>query len=184
MPSNGSIVLLRALTLGATPRCGGVRLVCVDGPAGSGKTTLAEELAAVLPGSPVVHMDDLYRGWEQDLGDPLAQRVGAWLLDAWAVGLPGRHLRFDWHASRFAEWVEVPAAPVVIVEGCGSASAGIREHASIVAWVEADPAVRLERGIARDGVGMRAAWLAWQEREAAHFTADGTAAAAHLVVRT
>src|SRR5262245_52752501 len=43
-------------------------LVVVDGPAGSGKTTLADQLAPrVGDGSggraQVVHMDDLYEGW-------------------------------------------------------------------------------------------------------------------------
>ena len=33
----------------APPRLGRTRLVCVDGPAGSGKTTLAGRLAGALP---------------------------------------------------------------------------------------------------------------------------------------
>ena len=161
-----------------------MRVVCIDGPAGSGKTTLADGLARALGGAPVVHLDDLYEGWEQELGDPLSARLRAWLLDPWRDGLPGRHLRYDWHAARYAEWVEVPPGPVVVLEGCGSAAAGVRDRAAVVAWVEADAAVRLARGLARDGAAMTALWHAWQRREAAHFATDGTAAAAHLVLRT
>src|SRR3546814_12089505 len=43
---------------------GGGRLLCIDGPAGSGKTTLAEGISDAFPGSSlVIHMDDLYLGW-------------------------------------------------------------------------------------------------------------------------
>ncbi len=77
---------LATLVADAEPRCGSTRLVCIDGPAGSGKTTLAEALSEVLDGAPVVHMDDLYEGWGQALGDPLAARVEAWLLVAWGLG--------------------------------------------------------------------------------------------------
>ena len=163
--------------------CGSVRVVCVDGPAGSGKTTLADRLAGALGPAPVpvVHMDDLYEGWEQNLAE-LGSRVRAWLLDAWAAGLPGRHLRYDWAAGRYSGWVSVPADPVIILEGCASASARIRERASLVVWVEAPLAVRTERGLARDGEAMAPDWRRWQRREAAHFAADATRAAADVVI--
>lgn len=173
---------IASLAGAAAPRCGGTRMVCVDGPAGSGKTTLAAALAAALVNAPVVHMDDLYAGWDQDLGQPLSARVGAWLLDAWHAGLPGQYLRFDWHASRYLEWVAVPAAPVVILEGCGSAGRGIRERASLVVWVEAPEAVRLDRGRERDGEAMAPEWRRWVARESAHFDADRTRDAADVVV--
>lgn len=173
---------IASLAGAAVPRSGGTRVVCVDGPAGSGKTTLAAALSAALANAPVVHLDDLYAGWDQDLGQPLSARVSAWLLDAWDAGLPGQHLRFDWPASRYVGWVAVPAAPVVILEGCGSAGRGIRERASLVVWVEAPEAVRLDRGRERDGHAMAAEWRRWVVRESAHFTADRTREAADVVV--
>lgn len=162
-------------------RCGSVRLVCVDGPAGSGKTTLADQLAGEL-GCQVVRMDDLYRGWDQHLGE-LAPRLAAWLLDAWEVGLPGRYLRFDWALDRYCEWVEVPAAPLVVLEGCGSASSGVRARAALVIWVEAPSAVRLARGLARDGEALTERWRGWQLAEDRHFASDQTRAAADVIVR-
>jgi uridine kinase len=159
-------------------------MVCVDGPAGSGKTTLAGALSRALGGAPVVHLDDLYEGWTQPLGAPLAGRVTEWLLDPWTAGHAGRHPRYDWGLGRYAEWVEVPVEPVVILEGCGSAARGIRERASLVVWVEAQPAERLARGLERDGAALAAQWLDWQRREAAHFAADGTRDAADVLVAT
>lgn len=181
MLPDATLDTLAALVTTSPPRCGASRVVCVDGPAGSGKTTLADALGERL-GAPVVHMDDLYEGWEQQLGAALAARVEAWLLLPWSVGLPGRHLRFDWARERFTTWVEVPAAPVLVLEGCASASALLRRRASVVVWVEAAADVRLHRGLERDGHDLQPHWRAWQEHEAAHFWADGTRAAADVVV--
>lgn len=176
---------LAALVGEREPLCGGTRVVCVDGPAGSGKTTLATRLSAELGGAPVVHLDDLYEGWHQELGAPLAARLTAWLLDPWTRGAPGRFPRYDWAADAFtAEWVEVPAAPTVILEGCGSASSGVRARASLVVWIEAEPRVRMARGIQRDGEHLAGQWRDWQCREAEHFAADGTREAADVVLTT
>ena len=161
-----------------------MRVVCIDGPAGSGKTTLAAGLAGALGGVPVVHLDDLYQGWEQDLGEPLSARLRAWLLDPWNAGLPGRHLRYDWHAGRYVEWVAVEPAPIVVLEGCGSGAAAIRARAALVVWVDASVDTRLARGLARDGEAMRPQWLDWQRAEQAHFDSDGTGAAADVRVWT
>jgi hypothetical protein len=177
-----AIELLAAAVRAAPPRCGDVRVVCVDGPAGSGKTTLADALARALAVGSPVHLDDLYCGWDQDLGQGLSGRVGAWLLDAWSSGLPGWHLAYDWAARRYASWVEVPVRPVIILEGCGAGAAGIRARASLLIWVEAPPQECLARGLARDGPQLQAQWRAWQAHERAHFAADGTREAAEVAV--
>ena len=178
-----SVSELAARVAAAPAGCGQTRLVCIDGPAGSGKTTLAGALAQALGGAPVVHMDDLYEGWTQQLGGPLSARIDAWLLKAWELGSAGRYRRYDWARQRFEEsWVPVPAAPVIILEGCGSAARGIRDRASLVIWVEAPPDVRLGRGLQRDGLALEEQWRLWQVHEAAHFAADGTRSAADVHV--
>ena len=182
MPVPECVPDIAARVLASAPRVANTRLVCVDGPAGSGKTTLAAALAEALGGAPVVHMDDLYEGWAQALGGTLAARVEAWLLLPWAAGLDGMHPRYDWGLGRYSEWVPVPAAPIVVIEGCASGSAGIRGHASLVVWVEAPAAVRLQRGLDRDGPALEAQWRDWQAHEAAHFAEDGTRAAADVRV--
>ncbi len=156
----------------AEPRCGSIRVVCVDGPAGSGKTTLAD-LVAAGTGAGIVRLDDLYEGWEQPLGK-LAARIEAWLLVPWRDDLPGLHPVYDWASARFSGWRRVDPRPVMVLDGCGSASAGMRPWAALTVWVEAGPDVRLARGIARDGGHLEAEWLAWQAREARHFAEDGT----------
>jgi hypothetical protein len=173
---------LAAAILARAPQVGGTRVVCVDGPAGSGKTTFAERLSRALH-APVVHMDDLYEGWDGAFSADLPARIDAWILTPLGHGLPAKYLRFDWRAHRFAEWIDVPATDVIILEGVRSADVGIRERAAIVIWVESTEALRLDRVIERDGPAIRPAMLTFQAREQEHFTTQGTRSAAHLVVR-
>jgi uridine kinase len=168
--------------LGAAPaRLGRTRLVCVDGPAGSGKTTFAGRLAAALgPAGALVHMDDLYAGWT--LTGAVA-RLSAGVLRPLAQGRPGAYHRFDWPAGRFlADADAVPVAEVLVVEGCGSCPPALDRWTTLRVWVEAPPELRLARGVARDGAEMAADWRGWQRMEAAVFAADRTRARADLRV--
>jgi uridine kinase len=164
----------------APARLGAVRLVCVDGPAGSGKTTLAGRLAAALgPAAGLVHMDDLYAGWTLT---GAAARLAAGVLRPLAEGAPGAYHRYDWAAGRFAEPVPVPVPEVLLVEGCGSSPAWLDPWTTLRIWVEAPAGLRLVRGLARDGAEHEADWRAWQRREAAWFAADRTRQRAQVVV--
>ncbi|WP_370523968.1 AAA family ATPase [Cellulomonas sp. APG4] len=164
---------------GRQARLGGIRLVCVDGPAGSGKTTLAGRLAGALDG-PVIHLDDVYEGWSGL--DGVEDRLLAQVIEPLAAARPARYRRYDWVASDWAELVDVPRSDVLVIEGCGSASRRVRAFASLVLWVEAPRDVRLERGLARDGEQMRDEWQRWMRGEAEHFAREGTRAAADLRV--
>jgi uridine kinase len=160
------------------PTLGAGRLLCVDGPAGSGKTTLADEVAA-RTGAPVVHMDNLYEGWDglPRIGEQLDR-----LLRPLARDRPGSYRRWDWYADRWTEVVVVPPAPLLVLEGVGS---GSRRHAGLITvlvWVEAPADLRLRRGLARDGVELDEHLRAWAQAEKEHFARDGTRARADLVV--
>ncbi|MEV5543544.1 hypothetical protein AB0L13_42655 [Saccharopolyspora shandongensis] len=148
------------------------RLVVVDGPACSGKTTLAAQLAAALPAQ-VVHMDDLYEGWNGLAGG--VERLGAQVLDPLAAGRDGRYQRYDWDAGVFAEWHDVPHAPYLVVEGCGAGARRFADLTTLLVWVEADDAERLARGIERDGDGSSGHLRAWMAAERAVYQAEGTA---------
>jgi uridine kinase len=164
----------------AAPRLGAVRLVCVDGPAGSGKTTFAARLAAALgPGATVLHMDDLYAGWTLD--GAVARLTS--LLEPLAEGRPGSYHRYDWTAERFdGTPTEVPVPEVLVVEGCGSAPRALDSWTTLRIWVEAPQQLRLERGLARDGDHLAQHWGRWQEAEAAEFTGEDTRARADVLV--
>lgn len=169
--------LMRSPTLGVG------RLICVDGHAGSGKSTLGEELvkAARTQGSAdLVHLDDLLDGWEglPDVAATLERDVLRPLVE----GRAGRYRRYDWHAKRFGDPVTVAPVDLLVVEGVG---AGARSHAELVTtlvWVDAPPALCLERGVARDGEALRPEWLRWREQELEVFRREGTRNRADVVV--
>lgn len=172
---------LAATVRSAPARLGTVRLVCVDGPAGSGKTTFAGRLADVLgDDAAVVQLEDLYAGWTLT---GAAARLAAGVLRPLGQGRPGAVRAYDWLAGRFAaEPTPVPVPGVLVVEGCGSASRVLDPWATLRVWVEAPAGLRLARGLARDGVHLAAEWQRWTTREAAHFAADDTCRRCDVVV--
>jgi uridine kinase len=172
---------LAARVRAGEPRLGRTRMVCIDGPAGAGKTTLAARLATALgSGTGVVHMDDLYDGWT--LTGAVA-RLTAGVLEPLAQGRPGAHQRYDWDAGRFLpDAVPVPVPEILIVEGCGSSPRHADPWVSLRIWVEAPRALRLARGIGRDGAALADRWIQWQAHEAAVFAAEDTRARADLRV--
>ncbi|ACQ80615.1 conserved hypothetical protein [Beutenbergia cavernae DSM 12333] len=156
-----------------------VRLVCVDGLAGAGKTTLAAQLGAALAAQ-VVHMDDLYPGWGGLLEAPAL--LATWVLDPMAAGRAGRYRRFDWAAGAYAEWHDVPRRPALVVEGCGAAPRAVDGVASLVIWVEADDELRLARGLERDGTDAEEHWRAWMRDERRLAEREGTGERADVVL--
>jgi len=163
------------------PTLGSGRLICVDGLAGAGKSTLGRELAAARPDAVVLGTDEMLEGWSGLPG--LGGRIEG-LLQPLADGRTGRWRRWDWYADGWAEWHEVSPGPLLVLDGVGSAAASYDDLITTLVWVEAPRAVRLERGIARDGEQMRAHWLRWLEDEAALHEREGTRARADLVLGT
>jgi uridine kinase len=162
---------------------GDARLVCVDGPAGSGKTTLARAVAdaAAEHGSAgVVQVDDLLDGWGglADAGDTVRTEV----LEPLSQRRSGRYRRYDWHAGRFAERVAVAPADLLVLEGVGSWRSSYASWVTILVWVEAPRDLRLARGLARDGESLRPQWEAWLPAEASLFRQERTRDRADLVV--
>jgi uridine kinase len=163
------------------PRLGATRLVCVDGPAGSGKTTFAGRLAAACgPDSALVHLEDLYTGWT--LTGAVA-RLSAGVLQPLAAGRPGTFHPYDWAAGCFSPAATaVPVVPVLVVEGCGSSPRALDLWTTLRVWVEAPAEVRLTRGLARDGAALEAEWRDWQRTEAVEFAREDTRSRADVRV--
>ncbi|HEY3530355.1 MAG TPA: 4-amino-4-deoxy-L-arabinose transferase [Nocardioides sp.] len=161
------------------PTLGGARLVCVDGPAGSGKTTLAAELATLAGGAAVVHMDDLYEGWG-GLGRVEDQLQT--LLRPLAEGFSGSYRRWDWPGNAWAETVLVPPAPLLVLEGVGSGSTAHADLTTVLAWVEVPFELRMARGLERDGDAAADHWRQWARDERDLFTRERTRERADVVL--
>lgn len=163
----------------SVPAVGGPRLVCIDGPAGSGKTTIATALAELEPEVGLVHMDDLYEGWT---GLPTVADQLATLLPDLARGRAGRYRRYDWYAGARAEQVTVPPTSWVVIEGVGAGHRRFAELHTLLVWVTAPLPVRHERWLDREGSDEW--WEHWRRAEEHHFARDDTRSRADLVLPT
>lgn len=159
------------------PPSDAVRLVCIDGPAGSGKTSLAQQIAAAT-GAHVVPMDDLYDGWSGLLD--VHVRVREQILAPMADGNTGCYQRYDWHTGQFAEWVRVPRAPLLVLEGCGAGSRVAEPYLGLLIWVSAPDQLRLRRGLERDGADLEPQWRAFMADEQILYARERTGERAQL----
>ncbi len=180
-PAHPALRALSARLRGLPASCGPVRLVAVDGHAGSGKSTFTGRLAQALGGAPVVRLDDLATheelfGW--------AGRLRRQVLEPLSRGADARYAVYDWTARRFQGSRLVPCAPVVLVEGVGAGRASLRPHLACVLWMELAPRQAWARGRHRDGPELEAFWRGWMRAETEHFAADPTRPYAdHLVLQ-
>ncbi|KJY44425.1 hypothetical protein VR46_20575, partial [Streptomyces sp. NRRL S-444] len=80
------------------PSLGPVRLIGIDGHAGSGKSTFAGLLAQALGGAPVLHLDDV--ATHEELFE-WPERLRAQVLEPLAAGRPAHWAPYDWVERRF-----------------------------------------------------------------------------------
>jgi len=152
------------------PSCGPVRLVAVDGHAGSGKTTFAGRLAEALGGAPVVHTDDLATH-EEPFG--WTGRLQEHILTPLSHGTAARYAPYDWVEHRFATTPRrLDPAPVVLLEGVGAGRRAVRPRLAHLVWMELSDRDAWRRGRQRDGPELSTFWDGWQPSERAHFAAD------------
>lgn len=162
------------------PSCGPVRLIGVDGYAGSGKSTFAGRLAAGLDGAPVLHLDDIAS--HDELFD-WTGRLLSQVIEPLRHGATARYAPYDWRARRFGPLSPLPPAPVVLVEGVGAGREALRPHLARLLWMELPREEAWARGRARDGAEQRTFWDGWIPAERRHFAKDPSRPFAHLLVR-
>jgi len=149
-------------------------LIAIDGPAGSGKTSLANQLASNLKSATTIHMDDLYNGWEDALTATLTRHLEEWILDPLTHHQTVKYQKFDWTSGAYGPPTEIKDVELLILEGVGAAQARIRQQADLTIWIEVGPQIGLARVLNRDGAQILPYMLKWQERESAHFLIDQT----------
>lgn len=154
-------------------------LVAIDGPCGSGKTTLANRLSAVL-NAPCVRMDHFFLphalktperlaqpGGNADLDRLLGEFFAPWLSTGCASYRP-----YDCHRDCLSAPVDVPANHVTILEGSYSLYPSVARYADLHVFLQIDPEEQRRRIIARNGM---AGWVQFADRwiplERAYFDA-------------
>ena len=160
-------------------------LVALDGRCGSGKTTLAEQLAERFPQSITVHTDDFYlppsrrvTGWEKI---PCANMDIQRLRDE--VVAPARAGQaFSYQAYSCREGAYLPprplgSAPLVIVEGSYSCHPTLADCYDLKVFVTCSKEEQARRLLAREGErysGFTARWIPLEEGYFAKFQIEQT----------
>ncbi|MGA4509023.1 uridine kinase family protein [Propionibacteriaceae bacterium G1746] len=125
----------------------GARWIVIDGLGASGKTTLADQLVAHVDGLAVVHLDDFTRpgavGWERE-------RFTAQVWAPLQAGQAARYQRHHWTSPEPTDWVDLPAARAVLVEGIGASEPPKGVAWDRFIWLAAPESVRSERAALRD----------------------------------
>jgi uridine kinase len=166
-------------TMSRPPTLGPGRLICIDGPAGAGKTTLSAAIELAAADAQVVHCDELLQGWR---GLPGLGATVEKLLRQLAEGEGSAWTRWAWDRDEWAESHPVAPGGLLVLEGTGCWAPSYADLVGTLVWVEAPRDLRLARGMERDGEHMREQWLTWLEDEEKLHTRLGTRAHADLVV--
>lgn len=182
--------VLRRLQRASPDVTGRPRVIAIDGRGGAGKSTLAQELASMVPASAVVPTDDI--AWNQAYFD-----WGQLLVDGVLAPLHrGEEVRYQppaWLHHGRAGAISVPAGlDVVWVEGTGVIRRQLASWTDASVYVQGDLHEQERRLLARDGDSAAvhehvAAWLgeelpfllAEQPWLRATLVVDGTSAFVH-----
>jgi len=151
-------------------------LIAIDGPAGAGKTTLAAKFFAELSVDKsvvVIHMDDLYDGWDNALSDELTSTL-AEILHAYKTASVFTLPIFNWSTMSFESTRSFQPSEIVIIEGVGAGQKIVRDSGATLYWLDIEPEMGLARVLERDGVEIESQMRQWQITQDAHFKRDAT----------
>jgi uridine kinase len=162
-------------------------IVTIDGVAGAGKTSLAAAMSEKYKeykdhfSVQVIHMDDLYDGWENPLSPTLSKKLTE-IAQAHMTAIPYEATVHNWLDTVAASPLIVEPVDMLIIEGVGSGQRSIRKFASTKIWIEFDPIVGLKRVLARDGAGIEKEMADFLEDQRVHFIEEGTREAADFLL--
>lgn len=151
-------------------------IIAIDGPAGAGKTTLAQTISLALSpqiSTTVIHMDELYPGWEKALGVELTETL-TWLTQSHKAKKPLKYSSFNWATNEFNTSHVVDSTQLLILEGVGSAQRPIEGSLVTSIWLDLDPQIGFQRVIERDGAIITAEMTKWLAMQEQHFATDQT----------
>lgn len=170
----------------ATPIVAELRVMTIDGPAGAGKSTMARALSPRLDDAPIVHLDDLYRGWDDALTSRLSAVLKDQILTPISLGKIGGYRAWDWHRGLPGQARAIERHPFLILEGVGASQRVVRPFATTMVWIGIEPEIGLERVLRRDGAivddfqELERRMRSWQGEEILHFERENTFDTAHL----
>ena len=150
-------------------KCGQAKIIIIDGPAGSGKTTLAKSLSGLLENCPIIHMDEIYQGWENALSPKTFNDLAEWVINPLLESKSIEFVKYDWYLEKRIEKVVIYLPKVLIIEGVGSSSFDISKHACLKLWIEVNKETGINRVLSRDGQQIQEQMKQWQTQESKFF---------------
>jgi uridine kinase len=153
----------------SSKKCGQTKIIVIDGPAGSGKTTLAKSLSGLLQNCPIIHMDEIYEGWENALSPKTFKDLVGWIINPLLENNSIEYIKYDWNLEQRIEKVVINNSKVMIIEGVGSSSFEVSKHASLKLWIEVNKETGINRVLTRDGLHIQEQMKTWQSQESKFF---------------
>lgn len=151
-------------------------VIAIDGPAGAGKTTLAAKFFDEFSRDKsvaVIHMDDLYVGWDNALNQELTLKLieivkGFQAQNKFTIPI------FNWVTMEFDSLQTIQPSDILIIEGVGAGQKVVREFGATLYWLDIEPEVGLARVLQRDGFEIESQMHQWQIDQDLHFARDAT----------
>ena len=152
------------------------RIIAIDGHAGAGKTTLAKKLQSNYSDLKVevVHMDDLYDGWDNALSVALTKNLEIGIAKPVSEGKSFEYRKFDWINMKYGELQRFKVPDLLILEGVGSGQRAVRKYLDQLIWIDIEAEVGLNRVLRRDGDYIQNHMILWQMQESEHFIQENT----------
>lgn len=180
--------LIPVLRLAAEHACG-VCVIAVDGGAASGKTTLADALARILPAA-VVRMDDFFLPPELRTAERFAapggnvhhERFAAEVLPQLRSPEPFTYRRFDCGKMALSGERTVESAAFRIVEGSYSCHPALGDYADVRVFSAVEPEEQTARIRRRDPELAERFFAEWVPMENAYFEAFNIREQADIVI--
>lgn len=159
-------------------------IIAIDGPAGGGKTTLAEHLSSALSlkyKCQTIHMDDLYNGWQAAFDHHLSDALLA-IAQSHQKSTDFLLTRYNWQSGSYDPPMEMQSSELLIFEGVGSTQRLVRPFITVSIWIEIDRNQGLNRVLQRDGDGNSFEMRQWLEEQEQHFRLEGGEKSADFVL--
>ena len=151
-------------------------LIAIDGRAGAGKTTLAARFFDVLSVDKtveVIHMDDLYDGWENALDEHLTKTLES-IVNAHHKKEGFEIDIFNWQSMTFDSKRQINPVDILILEGVGAGQKVVRDAGATLYWLDIDADDGIARVLKRDGNQIASQMKQWQIAQEIHFLRDMT----------
>ena len=161
-------------------------LIAIDGRAGAGKTTLAQSFLqkySATKSVAVVHMDDLYDGWENALNDHLTQRLHK-IITAHQNHQAIEVEIFNWNTMVFDSTTVIDPVDILILEGVGAGQQIVRDAGAELYWLDIDAQIGIARVLVRDGQHLAERMQQWEIEQENHFLRDKTRENAEHILST